>query len=68
MITPAPIESVSVVPATALRRSSLWAPYACPMSTELPLAIPMKNEIMKNTTGKNADAAASAPTPISRPR
>ncbi len=38
------------------------------MSTELPLAMPMKNAIMKKTTGKNADAAASAWTPISRPR
>ena len=33
----------------------------------MPLAIPMKNEIMKNSSGKNAEIAASAETPITRP-
>jgi hypothetical protein len=34
----------------------------------LALAIPKKNEIRKKSTGKTDDDAASAPTPISRPR
>ncbi len=37
------------------------------MRTVLPLAIPMKNEIRKNSSGKNAEIAASADTPITRP-
>src|SRR5471032_2672716 len=38
------------------------------MRTVLALAIPKKNEIRKKSTGKIDDAAASAPTPIKRPR
>ena len=59
---------MSVVPATAFSRSSSRAPYACPISTVAPLDTPMKNENMKKTIGKNEDAAASAFTPIKRPR
>ena len=60
-----PIEST--VPVICFMRCSSRAPYACPMSTEAPVDKPMRNEIRKNSSGKNAEIAASAFTPSSRP-
>ncbi len=58
----------SVVPATAF---TLWrspAPQACPISTVAPELKPITKAIKKNTTGKSAETAANASTPIIWPR
>ena len=59
---------MSVVPATARTRSGSRAPQAWPISTEAPAPRPMMKEIRNSISGKNAEAAASALTPIICPR
>ena len=62
------IVAPSTVPATFFTRCSSPAPYACPINTVLPLAMPIRNEKSRKTIGKTADTAANALTPIIRPR
>ena len=47
---------------------SSFAPKAWPIRTVLPLEMPIMNETEKKTTGKIDDTAASAWTPMKRPR
>ncbi len=54
---------VRVVPAMALTRSRSFAPQACPINTAAPEPKPIMKAIKKNSTGKNADTEAMAPTP-----
>lgn len=58
----------SVVPTTILILPCSPAPKAWPISTVAPVLRPMTKANRKNITGKNADTAASASTPIIWPR
>ena len=50
------------------RARARFAPQAWPISTEAPEPRPMTKEIRNSMSGKNAEAAASACTPIICPR
>jgi len=65
---PKPNVAPSTVPATFLTRCSSPAPYAWPINTLLPLAMPIKNENSKKMIGKTAETAAKAFTPSMRPK
>jgi hypothetical protein len=64
-----PIKKVneSVVPIISFNLCSFFAPYACPIRIELPDPIPMEKETSKKKSGKNAEMAATASSPIHLP-
>ena len=65
---PAHSPTASVVPAIALTRPSSLAPQAWPIKTAAPEPRPIMKAIRKNSTGKNAETEAMAPTPSIWPR
>ena len=67
MTSPPKKPTVSVVPATARTRSWFLAPQAWPISTDEPVPKPSTKDSRNSISGKNAEAAANAPTPTILP-
>lgn len=66
-ISPVRKVNESVVPIISFNLCSFFAPYACPIRIELPDPIPMEKETSKKKSGKNAEIAATASSPIHLP-